>query len=315
MIASLSQQNALVFTLEGFRDVVELVAAGSGFVLTGNLLTPFVGAAATQLLFSTYQRRGFQRIRDKRKQELEQLRSAGSGRKDEVQDAMAALRFPGTSASAPAARADASSNADPSTTAAAAKSALGLQQDGDVAAKAADTPISAASGQDAAATEAAEPTASPGDAAAASSSLDKAGTPADESTSADVDTKVGSDSGAVDTSGGENDIKARVEPLKDLATPLSSKKAEQQMEDLRKRLGRPKKRNPVVEEPPPEKKEKTLEDTFLELQQLTSSLRQQPDSGASGASSSNGADMGTDAQEAPAAGEIEAGGADRNEAP
>eukprot|EP00198_Chlamydomonas_reinhardtii_P004319 XP_001693655.1 predicted protein [Chlamydomonas reinhardtii] len=64
--SSVGVQGALVWLLEGVREVYQVAAAGGAFILTGNLAAPLAGGFAAQCLMSAYQRLGLRRSMERR---------------------------------------------------------------------------------------------------------------------------------------------------------------------------------------------------------------------------------------------------------
>ncbi|KAG2439801.1 hypothetical protein HYH02_010436 [Chlamydomonas schloesseri] len=64
--SSVGVQGALVWLLEGAREVYQVAAAGGAFILTGNLAAPLAGGLAAQCLLSAYQRLGLRRSMERR---------------------------------------------------------------------------------------------------------------------------------------------------------------------------------------------------------------------------------------------------------
>ncbi|GIL67443.1 hypothetical protein Vafri_20829 [Volvox africanus] len=58
----IGMQGALLWLLEGGRDLSQMAAAGSSFLLTGNLAAPLAGSVAVQVLISGYQRLALRRV-------------------------------------------------------------------------------------------------------------------------------------------------------------------------------------------------------------------------------------------------------------
>eukprot|EP00955_Chlamydomonas_euryale_P085423 364100-Chlamydomonas_euryale.AAC.1 len=77
--SSLASLNATVWTLEGVREVAQVTASGTAFILTSNLAAPYSGAVLVQIVFSACQRlmldRKVQRRRDQAVQLLESKRA------------------------------------------------------------------------------------------------------------------------------------------------------------------------------------------------------------------------------------------------
>ncbi|GIL84170.1 hypothetical protein Vretifemale_12867, partial [Volvox reticuliferus] len=68
---SIGFQGALLWLLEGGRDLAQMAAAGSSFLLTANLAAPLAGSVAAQLLASGYQRLALRRAVQRRIKAIE----------------------------------------------------------------------------------------------------------------------------------------------------------------------------------------------------------------------------------------------------
>jgi len=86
--------------VQGARDLLEFAAASGTFALTGNVAASWAGAAACSAAFSAYQRVGARRLDARRAKAMARSAASRRGRRDEVQDAMAALRGSGGGAAA-----------------------------------------------------------------------------------------------------------------------------------------------------------------------------------------------------------------------
>ncbi len=62
LASSIGLQGALVWALEGGRDVVQVATLGAAFLLTGNLAAPLAANLASQLVVSSGQRLGLTRL-------------------------------------------------------------------------------------------------------------------------------------------------------------------------------------------------------------------------------------------------------------
>ncbi|GLC37128.1 hypothetical protein PLESTB_000983200 [Pleodorina starrii] len=84
LVASIGVQGALVWLMEGGREVYQVAAAGSSFLLTGNLAAPLAGSMAVQLLVSAYQRLGLKRTMQRRARLVEARRKGKAAGEGEV---------------------------------------------------------------------------------------------------------------------------------------------------------------------------------------------------------------------------------------
>lgn len=73
-------QGALVWLLEGVREVYQVAAAGGAFILTGNLAAPLAGGFAAQCLMSAYQRLGLRRSMERRAEVMRRRKAAAKER-------------------------------------------------------------------------------------------------------------------------------------------------------------------------------------------------------------------------------------------
>ncbi|EFJ51587.1 hypothetical protein VOLCADRAFT_87755 [Volvox carteri f. nagariensis] len=87
LVASIGVQGALVWMMEGGREVYQVAASGASFLLTGNLAAPLAGSLAAQLLVSAYQRLGLRRTVQRRAKVLEARRRAALEKRQEQQQA------------------------------------------------------------------------------------------------------------------------------------------------------------------------------------------------------------------------------------
>ncbi|KAL4457963.1 hypothetical protein ABPG75_012828 [Micractinium tetrahymenae] len=71
----LVRQRKWTTAIEGSRDVVEWAAYSTSFLLTGNLLAPYVTACSADLLFSGYQRLKQRQVDKAQKQSMETIRA------------------------------------------------------------------------------------------------------------------------------------------------------------------------------------------------------------------------------------------------
>lgn len=207
-----------------------------------------------QTLFSAYQRRGYKRLKAQNARVLERQnrRSAGSAARadaqDEVAAAMAALRV---AEAAPAATIEPPATANPAEAKAPSDAVPAAAEAAPVAPPALAEATPAASIDTAAA--------SGGDASSSSGASGPEGL-----------------SDASSVSGAKPRLPA--EPVR-LVLPLSEKALDAEVEEMRKKLGRPAKRQakpwtaPEVLAPP---EAPSLDKTFLELAELTASLKRKP---------------------------------------
>ncbi|KXZ43746.1 hypothetical protein GPECTOR_81g195 [Gonium pectorale] len=98
LASSIGVQGALVWALEGSREVLQVAAAGSSFLLTGNLAAPLAGGLAAQALVSAYQRLGLRRSMQRRAEVVARRRQKQQQEAAEAEAAKAAA--PATSAEA-----------------------------------------------------------------------------------------------------------------------------------------------------------------------------------------------------------------------
>ncbi|KAG2424027.1 hypothetical protein HXX76_014851 [Chlamydomonas incerta] len=78
--SSVGVQGALVWLLEGAREVYHVAAAGGAFILTGNLAAPLAGGLAAQCLLSAYQRLGMRRSMERRAEVMRRRKAAAKER-------------------------------------------------------------------------------------------------------------------------------------------------------------------------------------------------------------------------------------------
>ena len=72
-VQKLNKQRKASVVVDTIRGSVTAAALGSSFILTGNLLAPYLGSVTCDLLFSYYQRRKYQKLKSKIEQHVKSL--------------------------------------------------------------------------------------------------------------------------------------------------------------------------------------------------------------------------------------------------